>query len=316
MFGFLHFDKPAGWTSRDVVNRVQARVRPVKVGHAGTLDPLATGVLVVALGPATRLVDQVQRLEKTYVATFLLGRESDTEDITGQVQELVDAPVASEAALHAVLPQFLGTIQQVPPAFSALKVRGQRAYQLARRGQSLDLAPRPVQIHALRVLEYVYPRLSLEIVCGSGTYVRSLGRDLARALGTGAVMSALQRTAIGPFQLRDALSPAILDTEDWRQHVQGPLTALPHLPRWIVTPADERRLRQGQTIDAAAYEPRTPADPVTIGLVAGISLAGDGVASAERAAVSATGELVALVSPRGAGAWGPFLGFPERGEPA
>src|SRR3954463_11650952 len=134
MFGFLNIDKPAGMTSRDVVNQVQRALRPLKVGHAGTLDPLATGVLVIAVGQATRLVQYVQRLPKTYRGTFLLGRRSDTEDVDGQVVELIDAPTPSLPALESAAQQFIGTIQQRPPAYSALKIAGQRAYELARRG--------------------------------------------------------------------------------------------------------------------------------------------------------------------------------------
>src|SRR5262245_35406014 len=200
MFGLLNIDKPAGLTSRDVVSRVQRLVRPQKVGHAGTLDPLATGVLVVAVGPATRLVEYVQRMPKTYQGTFLLGRTSDTEDVEGEVVELDSPPVPTRAEIDAALPRFIGTIEQRPPAYSALKVAGRRAHKLARRGEAVELAPRPVEIHAIELLRYEYPEMELRIDCGSGTYVRSLGRDVAEAVDTGAVMAALRRLAIGPFQ--------------------------------------------------------------------------------------------------------------------
>src|SRR5262245_7182097 len=171
MFGLLNIDKPAGVTSRDVVNRVQRLVRPLKVGHAGTLDPLATGVLVVAIGQATRLVEYLQRLPKTYQGTFLLGRTSDTEDIEGTVIELTDTSIPTEQQIQGALPQFLGTIDQTPPAYSALKVSGQRSYDLARRGQAVDLAARPVEIHDLQLVRFAYPELELLIRCGSGTYI-------------------------------------------------------------------------------------------------------------------------------------------------
>src|SRR6185436_18531746 len=206
MFGLLNLSKPSGVTSRDVVNRVQRLVKPHKVGHAGTLDPLASGVLVVCLGPATRLIEYVQRLPKRYLATFLLGRQSETEDIEGTVTELVDPSVPTEAQLRAALPNFIGCIQQLPPAFSALKVEGKRAYDLARQGETPDLKARPIEVHSIDLIEYDYPQLTFDIRCGSGTYVRSLGRDIARALGTEAVMSALTRTEIGPFHLSQALS--------------------------------------------------------------------------------------------------------------
>ena len=154
MFGLLNLSKPAGVTSRDLVNRVQRLVKPHKVGHAGTLDPLASGVLVVCLGSATRLIEYVQRMPKRYLATFLLGRQSETEDIEGTVTELVDPPVPTEAQLLAALPNFIGVIQQLPPAFSALKVEGKRAYEMARQGEIPDLKPRPIEVHSIDLIEY------------------------------------------------------------------------------------------------------------------------------------------------------------------
>src|SRR5206468_2581373 len=144
-------------TSRDVVNRVQRLVRPHKVGHAGTLDPQATGVLVLALGPATRLVEYVQQMPKTYQATFLLGRTSDTEDIAGTVVELPAPVVPTRAEIETAIPRFLGTIEQRPPAYSALKVAGRRAYELARRGDAVELAPRSIEVHSLEIVRYDYP---------------------------------------------------------------------------------------------------------------------------------------------------------------
>jgi tRNA pseudouridine55 synthase len=248
MFGFLNVDKPSGVTSRDVVNRVQRLVRPHKVGHAGTLDPLATGVLVVAIGPATRLIEYVQRSPKTYQASFLLGRTSDTEDVEGNVIELPDARIPTEAQLRAALPAFVGTIQQRPPAFSALKVAGQRAYKLARRGEAVDLQPRPVEIHSLEIVRYDFPQLELLVRCGSGTYIRSLGRDIAQALGTAAVMSALRREAIGSFRSADALADAELSLATIQQRLRSPLAALSELPRVLLTDDESRRLQQGQSV--------------------------------------------------------------------
>src|SRR5205823_5221065 len=148
--------------------RVQRLVRPHKVGHAGTLDPLATGVLIVAIGPATRLVEYIQRMPKTYQGTFLLGRTSNTEDVEGAVVELPNAAVPMREEILAAIPRFLGTIEQRPPAFSALKIAGRSAYKLARRGEAIELAPRPVEIHAIDLLGYQYPELELRVRCGSG----------------------------------------------------------------------------------------------------------------------------------------------------
>lgn len=246
--GLLNINKPHDVTSRDVVNHVQQLVRPAKAGHAGTLDPLATGVLVVCVGSATRLIEYVQEQPKTYLATFLLGRESETEDIESPSVELVDPPQPSRSEIDAALPQFLGQILQRPPAYSALKVRGKRAYSLARRGQVVELAPRPIVIHRLVVRDYAYPQLSLEVECGSGTYIRSLGRDIAVALGTGAVMSELVRTTIGPFTLTDACSLPELTNETMAHLIQPPLRAVAHYPRLQLGPAEIENLGHGRPV--------------------------------------------------------------------
>jgi len=248
VFGLLVVNKPAGVTSRDVVNRVQRLVRPHKVGHAGTLDPLATGVLVIAIGPATRLVEYVQRMPKSYRATFLLGRASDTEDVDGEVRELANPPQPTAEQIEAALAQFQGRIEQVPPAYSALKVAGQRAYTIARRGEAVELAARPVEIHSLDLVSYSYPLLTLLVRCGGGTYIRSLGRDLARSLGTDAVMSALVREAIGPFMLADAIDADDQGAATVAECLVPPLMALGDLPRCEVTSSEVGQLAKGQPI--------------------------------------------------------------------
>ena len=211
MDGFLNVAKPKGCTSRDVVNRIQRLVRPHKVGHAGTLDPLASGVLVVAVGQATKLVERIQQTAKSYQGEFLLGRSSDTEDTEGEVIEVANPHEPSEADLRVACQRMVGEISQMPPQYSALKIRGKRAYDLARRGIKAELKPRLVRIDSCELVWYEYPRFELGIICGSGTYVRSLGRDIADSLGTSAVMSELSRTAVGPFRLADAIC---LDTMD------------------------------------------------------------------------------------------------------
>jgi len=251
-YGLLNLNKPAGMTSRDVVNLVQRLVRPAKVGHAGTLDPLATGVLVVATGPATRLVPYVQRQPKSYTATFLLGRQSATEDVEGTGVELPGARQPSLAELQAAAARLVGTIDQRPPAYSALKVQGQRAYKLARRGEAPAMESRPVTIHEIKITGYSYPELTLEVRCGSGTYVRSLGRDLAESAGTAAVMAALVRTAIGPFRLEDAVQPESLSEANLGQCLLPPLWAVGQLPQVAVGEAEAARLRCGGRVAAAA----------------------------------------------------------------
>jgi tRNA pseudouridine55 synthase len=188
-FGVLNVYKPAGLTSRDAVDRVERLVRPAKAGHAGTLDPLATGVLVICVGQATRLIRFVQQMRKRYLATFLLGQSSETDDVEREVVAIPNAVVPTRALIDSTLPQFVGEIQQRPPAHSAIKIAGRRAYKLARKGVNLDLAARTVTIHQLDVLRYEYPELDLDIECGSGTYIRALGRDLGNALGTAALIA-------------------------------------------------------------------------------------------------------------------------------
>lgn len=248
MFGLLNLNKPPGVTSRDVVNQVQRLVKPHKVGHAGTLDPLATGVLVVCIGPATRLTEYVQQSPKHYVGTFLLGKRSNTEDIEGAVETLDSPPIPTEEEIRDVLPRFLGEIQQTPPAFSALKLKGQRAYDLARKGAAVDLAPRPVMIHALALLHYEYPQFTLDVRCGSGTYIRSLGRDIARALGTEAVMSSLQRRAIGAFQVEQAIDPESLTRDNLTTYLRPPQEAVAELPAIALHPEELEHFRHGRPI--------------------------------------------------------------------
>ena len=247
--GLLNLNKPSGITSRQAVDVVQRLARPAKAGHAGTLDPLATGVLVVCVGAATRLIEYVQRMPKGYCAAFLLGRHSPTEDIEGEVTELPNPPVPTLDQLVAAARRFVGRIQQRPPAFSALKVEGRRAYQLARRGDKLELQARPIEIHRIEVARYEYPELALEVECGSGTYIRSLGRDLAESLGTAAVMSALVRTFIGGFRLDESVNPRQLTRENWQSRLHPPLRAVEHLPRVQLSAEEVVRVRNGLTIE-------------------------------------------------------------------
>jgi len=260
--GILNVDKPAGRSSRDIVDRVARLVWPAKAGHAGTLDPLATGVLVVCVGQATRLVPYVQRMHKRYHATFLFGRRSNTDDIEGEVTLLSDAPIPTQEAVEKALPLFLGEINQRPPAHSAIKVAGQRAYQLARRGATVELAPRPVTIYSLSVVRFNYPELQLDIECGSGTYVRALGRDLAASLGTAAVMSALKRTAIGAFRVEDAVPLDELTAETLPSHLRPALPAVADLPRITLDDAQLVEIRHGRPIarpeDQVGNSPNEP----------------------------------------------------------
>jgi len=245
MFGVINLNKPVGWTSRDVVNRVAHLVKPARAGHAGTLDPLAEGVLVVCVGPATRLVEYVQQMPKEYRATFLLGRRSASDDLETEVELLPEARRPTPGELDAALPQFIGTIEQRPPAYSAVKLEGRRAYKLARRGDDVVLTTRTVEVYQLAMERYQYPELQLSIRCSSGTYVRSLGRDMAEALGTHAVMSALVRTAVGEFRLENSLDAKAINEQSLREHLLSPLTAVAHLPRVLLSPAQVMNAQVG-----------------------------------------------------------------------
>jgi tRNA pseudouridine55 synthase len=248
VFGIINLYKPPGWTSRDALNRIVHLVRPLKAGHAGTLDPIAEGVLVVCIGAATRLIEYIQQMPKEYRATFLLGRRSASDDVETEVEVAANADAPSREAVGAVLLQFEGAIEQRPPAFSAVKVEGQRAYRLARRGVAPELSPRTIEIHQLRIVRYEYPELELAFQCSSGTYVRSLGRDLAAALGTHAVMAALVRTAVGNFRIEDAMEARGPDLARLEEHLQSPLAAVPHLPRLVLSPVQVFEVQRGGLI--------------------------------------------------------------------
>ena len=281
MIGLLNLHKPSGVTSRDVVNSVQRLVRPVKIGHTGTLDPLAQGVLVVCLGPATRLAGYVQRMKKRYRATFLLGRSSQTEDVEGCVTELADAREVTIEEVRNVLPAFRGPLMQRPPAFSALKVAGKRSYELARSGKAIELPARQVAIYDLQLVSFRYPELVLDIECGAGTYIRSLGRDLAERMGSAAVMAALTRVSIGPFALAAAIDPATLTRETLPHHLIDPIRALEGLPIARLSDVQIAGLRQGQNVEFAS-QPHE-------------------VLGQEFAATDAVGRLVAVVQRKSAG---------------
>lgn len=238
-FGLVNLNKPSGWSSRKAVDHLKPMVRPAKIGHAGTLDPLATGVLVLCIGPATRLVPYLHDQAKEYEAEFEFGLRSSTDDVEGDVEQEPDARAPVRAEIESVLPQFIGQIEQVPPAFSAVKIRGQRAYELARRGKTPQVTPRTVEVSELRILDYDYPRLRLSIRCGSGTYIRSLGRDLACALGTSAVMSRLVRTRVGSFTLESAVPPEAISPATLDGHIRPAQEGLGKMPQ---VAADESML--------------------------------------------------------------------------
>ncbi len=249
MFGILNVDKPKGMTSRDVVNVVQRMIRPVKVGHAGTLDPLATGVLVLLVGRATRLSEYIQSVSKTYVGTFELGKVSDTEDIEGEVTKRDVFAVPNMETVKAVVASLLGVQQQMPPAFSALKVNGKRAYDLARNREKVELKTREIQVFQIEVVAYEYPVLTIEIKCSSGTYIRSLGRDIGEALQTGAVMTDLQRTSIGAFKIGQAVAPEFDSAGAVEMLLRNPLEILSGFHATVLEEQQQRELYHGRPVE-------------------------------------------------------------------
>ncbi len=207
------FWKPVNWTSFDVVKKVRSSLNIRKVGHAGTLDPFAEGVLVLCLGAATKQVSQLMELEKEYLATVKLGETTDTLDPTGTVTETIPVPSLSRDGILQKLAQFTGAVEQIPPMYSALKVNGRRLYQLARSGKTVAREPRTVHIHSIELVSWRPPdRLELQITCGKGTYIRSLAADLARALHTVGYLTALTRTKVGPYGQSDAVRIEQLDS--------------------------------------------------------------------------------------------------------
>ncbi len=266
-------DKPVGPTSHDVVIRVRRALRMKAVGHTGTLDPFASGLLVVLLGRATRLAQFVERQDKTYVATAKLGVRTTTDDLTGEVlspvpplREAERGPggeVPSRRAVESALHGFLGPQKQRPPAFSARRIGGERSYRLARRGVTLELPESDVTVHSLELMEFRYPELVFRTRVSAGTYVRALARDLGEALGTGAHLTALRREAIGELRSTRRCRWRRLGAET---PILAPLAVLRHLPRVELTEAQVNDVGHGR---AARFESRLPH-----GSVAGVG-AGD-----------------------------------------
>jgi tRNA pseudouridine55 synthase len=245
-------DKPAGLGSTQAVAKVRRLFNAAKAGHGGTLDPLATGVLPIALGEATKTVPFVMNGRKEYRFTLCFGEARSTEDAEGEVVATSDVRPDDEA-IRSVLPRFVGCIEQVPPVFSALKIAGKRAYDRARAGETLDLKPRGVTIDGLALIGRPDPNhADFTVACGKGTYIRSLGRDLAQALGTVGHLSYLRRTATGPFREEAAISLSKLEALGHIPPLLGALapvaTALDDIPALALTETQADRLRQGQPV--------------------------------------------------------------------
>jgi len=254
--GLLILDKPRGWTSHDVVAWLRRRLKTRQVGHAGTLDPAAEGVLVVAVGSATRLLPYLQEADKQYVAHVVLGIETTTDDLEGEITAITEATPPSQADVEATLQQFRGEIVQVPPRFSAIKVDGTPLYRRARAGQDVPAPPRRVTINRLTLLFYHFPDLVFVVDCSKGTYVRSLARDIGAALGTGGYLHGLVRTRVGRFTLAQAWTidelEAGLSPETWSLVALPPEDALSAGPALILSEQDEAAWYHGSPVRLSA----------------------------------------------------------------
>lgn len=247
MNGIVIVDKPAGWTSQDVTARLRRVFNTRRIGHGGTLDPMATGVLPVFVGRATRGVEFFEHAEKSYEAVLHLGITTDTEDITGTVLERREANVTREA-LEAALEAFRGEILQVPPMYSALKVDGQKLCDLARKGKEVERAPRPITIHELELLELDGSLARLRVRCSKGTYIRTLCKDIGEALGCGGCMERLRRTSAGEYSIDEAVPlERLLEAENPGQFLRDVDTMFRGFPAVTLTPNQEKRCRCGNS---------------------------------------------------------------------
>jgi len=255
MDGVLVIDKPSGPTSFDVVRQVRSLLKIKKVGHTGTLDPMATGVLPLCLGEATKVAGFITEGDKAYDATVRLGSETDTQDAQGKVTAQAPVPALTPALLEAALARFRGSFDQVPPMYSAVKVDGKRLYELARAGEEVERAARHVTVYELVLRDFSADRLHLSVRCSKGFFVRTLAFDLGRVLGCGAHLEALRRTASGPFPLARALPladvPALLKDGTLASRLVPIAEALVDLPEVRVGAEDAKRVSHGVPVEVA-----------------------------------------------------------------
>jgi len=252
--GFLVVDKPVGWTSHDVVDAARRWLGIRKVGHLGTLDPLATGVLPLAIREATKLIPFIEPGRKIYVGTIRLGISTDTFDAEGRVLQRFDGPFPDEAAVRQALAAFVGEILQLPPMFSSVKKAGVPLYRLARQGQEVERDPRPITIHRITMHHYAPPEIGIEVECSPGTYVRTLASDLGERLGCGAHLSGLRRTRSGPFALDRARTPEVLEQRGEEHALEAELIVPEDalgLPRVRLTAVQAARMAHGGDLPVA-----------------------------------------------------------------
>ena len=254
MNGIVIIDKPQGWTSQDVTARLRRVFNTRRIGHGGTLDPMATGVLPVFVGRATRGVEFFEHAEKIYETTLRLGITTDTEDITGTVLTEQDVSVTA-IQVEEALEKFRGDILQVPPMYSALKVNGQKLYDLARKGKEVERQPRPVTIHELTLLAMEADGIRLRVHCSKGTYIRTLCKDIGEALGCGGCMAALRRVSAGEYTLEEAVPlETLLETESPEKYLRPVDSMFRNYPAVTLTEKQELRCRNGNSFSLAIDE--------------------------------------------------------------
>lgn len=281
----LPVDKPVGPTSHDVVAIARRVLGNRRIGHSGTLDPFASGLLLLCVGQATRIAEFLSELDKCYLAVARLGVETDTHDLDGQVVgEARDVDAVTAELVSTALESFRGTIEQVPPQFSAKKVGGESMHRRARRGERVELEPVAVTVHSIELVDFSPPDVRLSVRCSSGTYIRAIARDLGRSLGTGAHLTSLRRTAVGPFGSEEAVPLAAIDEPGaWQPAVIEPTRALAHLDSLEVDAEAVRRIRHGQRIRVS--------DPIGSGI--GVETSAEG-AGGSLVSVTCDGDLVAV----------------------
>lgn len=250
--GILAVDKPTGPTSHDIVARARRALHTRRIGHTGTLDPFASGLLLLCFGRATRLAEYLTALPKTYRARMILGERTDTDDSAGEVLERSDGwnSVTTES-LQAALQRQQGDLMQVPPQYSAKRIDGERMYDIARRGGTVDLPANAVRVESIVLHSFEPPRVEFEVACSSGTYIRAIARDIGEDLGVGAHLCGLRRTRIGGFDVADAVSADDFDdAEAVQRAVVSPADALGHFPRHVLAPEEEAIVRNGRAVDS------------------------------------------------------------------
>jgi tRNA pseudouridine55 synthase len=255
VFGFINLHKPTGWTSHDCVARVRRLLKTKRVGHGGTLDPLATGVLPIAVGSATRLL-QFLPTAKAYRATVRLGTTTTTDDLEGEVLQQHSAAQVTQRHVAEALSAFEGTLQQIPPIYSAIQVNGQRLYKLARKGEVLQPEPRTVEVHSIEILDWQvfdpdHPEVTLQISCGPGTYIRSIARDLGEVLQVGGTLAQLVRTQSCGLDLADSISLETLEAQVTQDSLllTDPTVALQEMPHCTLDEGSAIRWCQGRSVE-------------------------------------------------------------------